>query len=229
MIALSVSQAIALYLVPLVFLFALWLTVTFVIYLSVRSPLDFDFKYDLLRKFEEKRLLPSGARRLSFLYVAKLLLGDSRIQAALLYRISHFLARRKMRTLAEMIHAFSQFATNTDLSPWAYIGPGLYVYHGFGTVVGKGARVGRRALICQGVSISGRSIIGDDVKLWAGAKVLGRVTIGDRSEVGANAVVLEDVPPDSIVFGMPARLAGKKPAPQRTDDEVGSVGTQQSV
>jgi serine O-acetyltransferase len=141
------------------------------------------------------------------------LLGDSCVQAAFLYRISHFLANRRLRTLAEIVYSFSRFATHADLSPWANIAPGLYLYHGLGTVVGKGAHVGRRALICHGVSIGGGAILGDDVKVWAGAQILGKVTIGDRSEVGANAVVMTDFPSDSILFGVPARLAGTtKPA-----------------
>jgi serine O-acetyltransferase len=216
MIAVSLADAALLYLLPLLFLVGLWIVSSFIVYVLVRSRLEFDFKHDLLRKYEDKRPLPSGAARLSFFYVAKLLLGDNCVQAVLLYRVSHFFAVRKLRTPAELVHAFSRFVTHADLAPWATIGPGFYVYHGHGTVVGKGARIGRRLLICQGVSVGGATI-GDDVKLWAGAKVIGPVTIGDRSEVGANAVVIASVPADSIVFGVPARLAGKKPRPETAD------------
>ena len=206
LLALSLAEAVVLYLVPLGALVALWLLVSLVVYLAVRSRLEFDFKHDLLRKFEEQRTLISGAgRKLSWLYIAKLLLGDNCVQAALLYRVSRFLAARRLRPLAEAIHAFSRFATHADLSPWADIGPGLYLYHGLGTVVGKGSQVGRRALICQGVSLGGGPSIGDDVTLWAGAKVIGPVHVGDRSEIGANAVVVGDVPADSVAVGVPAR------------------------
>jgi serine O-acetyltransferase len=216
MIAVSLADAALLYLLPILFLVGLWIVSSFIVYVLVRSRLEFDFKHDLLRKYEDKRPLPSGTERLSFFYVAKLLVGDNCVQAVLLYRVSHFFAVRKLRTPAELVHAFSRFVTHADLSPWATIGPGFYVYHGHGTVVGKGARIGRRFLICQGVSIGGATI-GDDVKLWAGAKVVGSVSIGDRSEVGANAVVISSVPADSIVFGVPARLAGQKPRPETAD------------
>lgn len=209
--ALSIAEILLVYLIPLLALALLWLGVSAIIYALVHSRLNFDFKHDLLRKFEEKRALPSGRARLSFFYVAKLLLGDSCVQAAFLYRISRYLARLKLRTLAEAVYAFARFATHADLSPWANIGPGLYLYHGLGTVVGKGACIGRRALICHGVSIGGGAVLGDDVKVWAGAQIMAQVTIGDRSEVGANAVVMADCPADSILFGVPARLAGKKP------------------
>jgi serine O-acetyltransferase len=192
-------------------LFALWILVSLFVYILLRSPADFAFKHDIQRKFEQKRRLPSGTDRLSYLYVARLLLGDSCVQAVLLYRISHFLALHRLRTLAEMIHSFSRFATHADISPLASIGPGFYLYHGLGTVIGKNARLGRRVVVCQGVSIGGGATLGDDVNVWAGAQVLRKVTLGDRTEVGANAVVMNDFPSDSVLFGVPARLAGRKP------------------
>ena len=210
MIALSVGEIVVLYLIPVVAFVLLWLGASAFIYLLVRSRVDFDFKHDLLRKFEKKRDLPSGSDRLTFLYVAKLLLGDSCIQAVLLYRISHFLALHRLRTFAQMVHAFSRFATHTDISPYANIGRGFYLYHGLGTAIGKNTRIGRRVVVCHGVSISGRVTLGDDVNVWPGAQIFPRVTIGDRSDVGANAVVMGDFPDDSIVFGVPARLVGTR-------------------
>jgi serine O-acetyltransferase len=210
MIALSAEDILLIYLIPLVVVFGAWLTVALTVYIGVKSRIDFDFKHDILRKFYEKRDLPSGRDQLSFLYVVKILLGDSCIQATFLYRISSFLARHRLRTPAELVHAFSRFLTHADLSPWANIAPGLYLYHGLGTVIGKGANIGNRALICQGVTIGGGATLGDDVKVWAGAQVLAKVTVGDRAEVGANAVVTTDFPADSILVGVPARLAGNE-------------------
>lgn len=212
MIALSVGDVVLIYLLPVALLLAVWLSISLVVYVGVKSRIDFDFKHDFLRKFDAKRGLPSGRDRLSFLYVAKILLGDSCIQAMFLYRISRFFATHRMRAFAEVVNAFSRLVTHTDISPWSNIAPGLYLYHGLGTVVGKGAHVGRRALICHGVTIGGGAVLGDDVKVWAGAQILAKVTIGDRSEVGANAVVTVDFPADAILVGVPARLAGVKPA-----------------
>jgi serine O-acetyltransferase len=218
-IAVTAPDLVVVYLLPVAALVALWLLVSVVCYALVRLKVDVNLSHDLLRKYSDKQGLPSMAgRKFSIVYAAKILAGDNCVQAVVLYRVARFLARHRLRLPAEMLHAFAKFLTHLDISPWAEIGPGVYFYHGLGTVVGKGASIGRRALICQGVSIGGATI-GDDVKLWAGAKIVGPVTIGDRSAVGANAVVIASVPPDSVVFGIPARLAGKAPTARIDDAE----------
>jgi serine O-acetyltransferase len=214
MLGLTATDLLVVYLIPVAAVVALWLLLAVLLYALVRLNIDVDLRQDLLRKYSDKEGLPSmRGQKFSLAYTAKMLAGDNCIQAAFLYRIARFLARHRLRVPAEMLHAFSKFLTHLDISPWADIGPGVYFYHGSGTVIGKGASIGRRALICQGVSVGGATI-GDDVKLWAGAKVIGPVTIGDRSEVGANAVLISSVPADSIVFGVPARPAGQKPRPE---------------
>jgi serine O-acetyltransferase len=52
--------------------------------------------------------------------------------------------------------------------------------------------------------------IGNNVIIGAGAKVLGPITIGDNARVGSNSVVLDSVPPDTTVVGMPARPVDRK-------------------
>jgi serine O-acetyltransferase len=96
------------------------------------------------------------------------------------------------------------------------IGPGLFIQHGFATIVAA-RRVGRNCWINQQVTIGftrpdDRPSIGDDVFVYAGAKVLGDVSVGDGAVVGANAVVLEDVPPGATAVGVPARILPPKPA-----------------
>jgi serine O-acetyltransferase len=52
----------------------------------------------------------------------------------------------------------------------------------------------------------GAPTIGSRVQIGAGAKILGRVTIGNDVIIGANAVVIDDVPNNAVVGGIPARL-----------------------
>jgi serine O-acetyltransferase len=94
------------------------------------------------------------------------------------------------------------------------IGPGLFIQHGFATIVAA-ARVGANCWINQQVTIGfdrpdARPVIGDDVAVHAGAKVLGAITVGDGARIGANAVVIADVPPGCTAVGVPARILPRK-------------------
>lgn len=204
---------------PVALLVALWLVLSLVVYVIALSDRPSDLKEDVIRRYEAKRVLRSGSslRRVSFGWVARLLLADNCVQATVLYRLSRFLLRRRMRMLAEATHSVSKLLTNLDVSPHAQIGGGVYFYHGLGTVIGKGTTIGRGALICQQVTTGGGPALGDDVRLWAGAKVIGRVTVGDRAEVGANGVVTSDVPADHIAVGVPATRMIPKSDAQQSD------------
>jgi len=85
-------------------------------------------------------------------------------------------------------------------------------YGGIAVVIHERARIGRNVMISPCVTIGGRSgihgvpVIEDDVFIGAGAKVLGDIRIGRRAVIGANAVVLESVPANMVVAGVPARV-----------------------
>ena len=90
------------------------------------------------------------------------------------------------------------------------IGPGLFIQHGFSTII-VADRIGKNCWINQQVTIGYSNsddcpTIGDNVVINAGAKVIGKVTIGDNSKVGANAVVVKNVPPNVTVVGVPAYI-----------------------
>src|SRR4051794_3283711 len=104
----SIENLIVIYLIPVACLVILWIVVSGVIYTLVRFEFGFDFRHDLMIKFDRKRSLPSGRDRLTFPYVAKVLLGDSCVQAVFLYRISRFCATHRLRPLAEAVNSFSR-------------------------------------------------------------------------------------------------------------------------
>ena len=90
------------------------------------------------------------------------------------------------------------------------IGGGLYIQHGFATII-TAKSVGNNCWINQQVTIGFSSknespVIEDNVIINAGAKIIGGVVIGTNSVVGANAVVVKDVPSDCVVAGVPARI-----------------------
>ena len=89
------------------------------------------------------------------------------------------------------------------------IGGGLYIQHGFSTII-SAKSIGINCFINQQVTIgyegNAAPIIGNDVRICAGAKVIGGCIVGDESIIGANAVVVKDVPPRSTVGGVPAKI-----------------------
>jgi len=97
------------------------------------------------------------------------------------------------------------------------IGAGLYIQHGFSTII-SAKSIGENCWINQQVTIGFTNLtdtptIGNGVRITAGAKVFGNITIGDNSVIGANAVVFKNVPPNCTVVGVPAYIAkcdGKK-------------------
>jgi serine O-acetyltransferase len=94
------------------------------------------------------------------------------------------------------------------------IGPGLFIQHGFATIVAA-RRLGANCWVNQQVTIGfdrpgARPVLGDGVAVHAGAKVLGEITLGDGARIGANAVVLADVPAGCTAVGNPARVLPPK-------------------
>jgi serine O-acetyltransferase len=90
------------------------------------------------------------------------------------------------------------------------IGGGLFVQHGFATIV-SAERIGADCWINQQVTVGhvydrGRPVIGDRVTIAAGAVVIGPVTIGDDVTIGANTTVVKDVPAGSVVVGAAPRV-----------------------
>ncbi len=133
------------------------------------------------------------------------------------HRISHWLWRRHRRLLARVVSQLVRWLTLVEIHPAAELGPGLFIDHGAGVVIGETARIGADVTIYHGVTLGGTRLergtrhptIGDRVTLGAGAKLLGPITVGDGSRIGANAVVVKDVPPESVVVGVPGQVIAR--------------------
>ncbi len=130
------------------------------------------------------------------------------------HRAIHALWERRVplvpRLLSEVVHC----VTGIDIHPGATIGPGFFIDHGTGVVIGGTAIVGKDVTLYQGVTLGGTSLqrkkrhpsIGDNVVIGSGAAVLGDITIGENVKIGANSVVVKDVPANSTVVGIPGRV-----------------------
>ena len=130
------------------------------------------------------------------------------------HRIAHFYYRHNLFFLARLVSQINKFWTGVEIHPAAKIGPGLFIDHGTGVVIGETTEIGANCTIYQGSTLGGTGkdvgkrhpTIGNNVLIGAGAKVLGPFTVGDNSKIAANAVVLDAVPPDSTAVGVPARI-----------------------
>jgi len=136
------------------------------------------------------------------------------VHALALHRIGHRLWRAGWLTLARFVSHVSRFLTGIEIHPAARLGRGLFIDHGMGLVIGETTEVGRNVTLLQGVTLGGTSLrrekrhptLGDDVVVGTGAAVIGAITIGDGSRIGAGSVVVRDVPPNSVVVGVPGRI-----------------------
>lgn len=134
--------------------------------------------------------------------------------ALLFYRISHWLWRNRLLFLGRFFSNIGRFFTGIEIHPSAKIGGGFFIDHGMGVVIGETTEIGENCTIFQGVTLGGVSLdkgkrhptLMDNVIVGAGATILGPVTIGSNSRIGAGSVVVNEVPPDSTVLGIPGRV-----------------------
>jgi len=136
------------------------------------------------------------------------------LHALWFYRRAHWLWTHHLPLLGRVVSHLGRALTGIEIHPGATIGPGFFIDHGMGVVIGETAEVGANVTLYHGVTLGGTSwkkgkrhpTLEDDVVVGSGAKILGPITIGARTRVGANAVVVKDVPADSVVVGIPGRV-----------------------
>jgi serine O-acetyltransferase len=136
------------------------------------------------------------------------------VHALALHRVAHRLWGGGWTTSARFLSHVSRLLTGIEIHPAARLGPGLFIDHGMGVVIGETAEVGENVTLLQGVTLGGTSVkrekrhptLGDNVVVGAGAKVIGAFRIGDGSRIGAGSVVVREVPPNSVVVGVPGRV-----------------------
>jgi serine O-acetyltransferase len=136
------------------------------------------------------------------------------VHALAFHRIAHAIWRRGWTIPARFLSHVSRFLTGIEIHPAARIGPGLFIDHGMGVVIGETSEVGENVTLLQGVTLGGTSLkrekrhptLGNNVVVGAGAKIIGGFKIGDGSRIGAGSVVVREVPPNSVVVGVPGRV-----------------------
>ena len=146
------------------------------------------------------------------------------------YRKAHKLYQNGHYFLARWISQRAARKTGIEIHPGAQIGKGLFIDHGNGVIIGETAIIGDNVTLYQGVTLGGTGketgkrhpTLRDNVMVSAGAKVIGSFTIGENSKIGAGSVVLEEVPPNCTVVGVPGRIVKRenRKVPRSDMDQV---------
>ncbi len=162
------------------------------------------------------------------------------LHALLLHRLAHALYVRKVPVVPRLISQFARLVTaGIEIHPGAKIGKRFFIDHGTGVVIGETAEIGDNVMLYHQVTLGatgwwkhrggGRTkrhpTIEDNVTIGVGASVLGPITVGHDSKIGAMALVLESLPPHSVVVAQPAKLqiskgTGKELEAQWDDDSM---------
>lgn len=148
--------------------------------------------------------------------VDEVLLCYPGVRAVIHHRIAHELYTLGVPLLARVVAEIAHGETGIDIHPGARIGPGFFIDHGTGVVIGETAEIGRNVRLYQAVTLGAKRfaadadghlkkggarhpIVEDDVVVYAGATILGRVTIGRGSSIGGNVWLTRSVPPGSQI------------------------------
>lgn len=150
------------------------------------------------------------------------------LHALWFYRVSHWLWTHEWYLLGRWFSQVGRLFTGIEIHPGAKIGRGLVIDHGMATVIGETAEIGQDVTLYHNVTLGGVSLkrekrhptVEDHVVVGAGAQVLGPIVIGTGSRIGANAVVVKDVPPDSVVTGVPGRIRSHAGLPHPDVNQV---------
>ena len=160
------------------------------------------------------------------------------LHAILAHRVAHGLYTWHVPLIPRLISQIARVLTGgIEIHPGARIGKRFFIDHGTGVVIGETAEIGDNVMLYHQVTLGatgwwkhrddGRHkrhpTIQDNVTIGVGASILGPITIGHDSKIGAMALVLQSLPPHSVVVAHPARLVSRRGSdtelePLRDDD-----------
>jgi len=158
------------------------------------------------------------------------------LHALLLHRLAHRLYQARVPFVPRLISQVARVITGgIEIHPGARIGKRFFIDHGAGVVIGETAEIGDNVMLYHQVTLGATGwwkhrgdgrvkrhpTIEDNVTIGVGASILGPVTVGHDSKIGAMALVLETIPPHSLVVSQPARLLTSKGGQADLETQLG--------
>ena len=142
------------------------------------------------------------------------------------YRRAHKLYLKGHYFWARWISQRAARKTGIEIPPGATIGKGFFIDHGTGVIIGETTIIGDNVTLYQGVTLGGTGketgkrhpTLEDNVMVSAGAKIIGSFTVGKNSKIGAGSVVIEEVPPNCTVVGVPGHIVRQNNVKLPTSD-----------
>ena len=143
------------------------------------------------------------------------------VKAVFFHKVANFFHLAGFHLLARVISQITRFFTGIEIHPGAKIGRNLFIDHGMGVVIGETSEIGNNVTIYHAVTLGGISpsiesekqrhekrhpTIGDEVVIGSGAQIIGPIKVGSGSRIAANAVVVNDVPENATMVGVPAKI-----------------------
>ena len=130
-----------------------------------------------------------------------------------LYLIARFLHKMHIPILPKVIQVFIRIIFGCKVPYTAKIGKNTVLGNGglgltihARSVIGENCRIGPCVSIVGSKKHADVPKIGNNVWIGTGARIVGPVVVGNNVMIGANAVVNKDVPDNTLVAGVPAKI-----------------------
>lgn len=192
-------------------------------------PLDFFIKWKAVFRCSPRRFVNLLSASFHYLRWSRIF-GQFGFRSRLTSPI--ILTNPRLISIGKRVHIWKNsrieaFGNNDVIGPKLQIGDDTVIHLNFHCGAAESVKIGRSVLIAGGVYITDHDhvfddpilparwvrglvskpvVIGDGAWLGEGCVILKGVTVGERAVIGANAVVTRDVPPFTIVGGIPARV-----------------------
>lgn len=144
------------------------------------------------------------------LQALRLMLKTDAFFALAAYRAKASLQARGIPVLPWIAHRLAMMSAQISIGDAVLVHPGVFIPSGQVVIYGV-VEIHPGVTLLPWVTVSPIAgglvgpTIGPLAQIGTGAKVLGEIEVGAQARVGVNAVVLDDVPPNTTVVGIPAR------------------------